>query len=265
MALALFFIGLILVVSGIKGTQSQLATLLASEFTGDNNFWAFIVGIFFLGALGYYPPLRNTSRLLIGLVLVVLVLSNGGFWQKLTAAIGNPVSAVPTGVDAVPDAVEVKQAAAALGLEKSVVSAGATQDDQDLASGGTNRGDPSSATNSNRGGNGTLSTSSTGNGLGAMFGDLGKTDLGKSLMDDIGGAAMGMIGSALGPVGGALVGGIASGKGVANTVNSVATSAANKATGGMFSGTIGKAIGSITGSLSSGSKASTSSKSSAKK
>ncbi len=53
MALALFFFGFIFVVSGIKGTQSQLAALFASEFTGADNFWSFIVGIFFLGAMGY--------------------------------------------------------------------------------------------------------------------------------------------------------------------------------------------------------------------
>lgn len=106
MALALFFIGLILVITGVKGTQGQLASLLASEFTGAGNFWAFIFGIFFLGALGYYPPLRNTSRMLIGLTLLVLILSNGGFWQNLVAAVNNPIradKAVDPGAPAVKD------------------------------------------------------------------------------------------------------------------------------------------------------------------
>lgn len=110
MALGFFFIGLILVISAIKGTHSQLASLLASEFTGAGNFWLFIAGIVFLGSLGYIPALRNTSRGLIALTLIVLLLSNGGFWQKLTDAVSNPERIAADTTPGVPDPVDVSDA-----------------------------------------------------------------------------------------------------------------------------------------------------------
>lgn len=140
MALALFFIGLILVITGVKGTQGQLATLLASEFTGAGNFWAFIFGIFFLGALGYYPPLRNTSRMLIGLTLLVLILSNGGFWQNLVAAVNAPQKAareVDSGAPAVKD---FEEAAKAIGADTVKQAVDAISQNNNLNVGGINVG-----------------------------------------------------------------------------------------------------------------------------
>lgn len=126
MALGLFFMGLILVVSGIKGTQSQLASLLASEFSGAGNFWAFIFGLAFLGMLGYIPGMRNTSRALICLTLLVLMLSNRGFWSNLVEAVNNPqpIAAAPT--TDVPKAVDVEAAgkSIATGVASSIAKLG---------------------------------------------------------------------------------------------------------------------------------------------
>lgn len=116
MVVALIVVGLILVVVGIRGTQNELGALLADDFTGPGNFWYFIFGIVFLGSLGYYPPLRNTSRLLIVLTLLVFMLSNGGFWQELRSAIENPVSPAVMPDNAVPAAVSVVKASAAVAV-----------------------------------------------------------------------------------------------------------------------------------------------------
>lgn len=239
MALALFFFGFIFVVSGIKGTQSQLASLFASEFSGAGNFWAFIVGIFFLGALGYYPPLRNTSRLLIGLVLVVLILSNGGFWQNLVAAVQNPARMAAPDEAPVPEPVDVKDAAKAIGATKGSVGSGNPADDDDLAA---------QDGNNHAGGRGDATvTTPKGEQLQGKapspFADIG-LDGAAGLVGGIASAALGGFGGA---VAGAVVSGALGGKSAKDTAKNVAEkakdavkSAADKATGGAFSGTIGR-------------------------
>lgn len=136
MALALFFVGLLLVVSAVKGTQGQLSALFASEFTGSGNFWAFIAGIIFLGSLGYIPALRNTSRALIALTLIVLVLSNGGFWQQLSSAVQNPKAIEAPPIQKVPDAVDIQETGKTIGKGVASGIAGLAADNIVGAAGG---------------------------------------------------------------------------------------------------------------------------------
>lgn len=75
--------GLILILTGIKGHPDQLWKLFGNEFVGKNNFAYWIVSILVLGSLGYVPQLRNLSRLFLGLVVLVLLLDNKGFFAKL--------------------------------------------------------------------------------------------------------------------------------------------------------------------------------------
>lgn len=112
MALGLILIGFILIAAGVKGTQGEIARLLATEFTGAGNFWFFIAGIFLLGSIGYYTPLRGTSRLLIFLTLLVFVLTNGGFWEKLVQGLGSPIAAPAPDKEAVPAPADIQQASA---------------------------------------------------------------------------------------------------------------------------------------------------------
>ena len=107
MAFALILIGLVLVSVGIQNTQGQLGTLLLSDFTasGSSNstsasnttapatsFWAYLAGIVVVGALGNITSLRTPSRLTLGLIMIVLLLSNSGFFQQLQQALANPQS-----------------------------------------------------------------------------------------------------------------------------------------------------------------------------
>lgn len=90
MALALIIFGAAFAVVGIRGTQAQLGSLLASDFTGSGSFVNWIIAIFAVGAIGYYTPLRGASRLFLLLILLVFVLSNRGLFARLQSASSAP-------------------------------------------------------------------------------------------------------------------------------------------------------------------------------
>jgi len=90
MGIALLLIGLALVSSGIRNTQGQLASALQTDFTGSGSFFYYIAGLFAIGAIGYYSPLRGASRLFIALVVIVMLIDNNGFLTQLQSAIQNP-------------------------------------------------------------------------------------------------------------------------------------------------------------------------------
>lgn len=93
MPFALVVIGLLMIVTGAKDTHKDFAKELASEFTGQpkENFLWWIVAFGAIGAVGYAPQFRTFSRTFMGLMIVVLLLSNAGFFAKLQEAIGAPV------------------------------------------------------------------------------------------------------------------------------------------------------------------------------
>lgn len=100
MGIALIVIGVLFISTGIRNTGAQFATLITSDFTGAGSFWYFIFGIFLAGALGYYSPLQGASRLLIGLLILVFLLSNQGFFSALQSALAAPTQA-PAGPSSV--------------------------------------------------------------------------------------------------------------------------------------------------------------------
>jgi hypothetical protein len=94
MPFAFAFVGVVLLIAGVRGTSDQLLAQLKIDLTGDNNFVYWILAIGVLGALGYIDSIRPLSRALLLLVMVVLVLSEGkktgggGLFSKFTSAIG---------------------------------------------------------------------------------------------------------------------------------------------------------------------------------
>jgi hypothetical protein len=84
---ALTLIGLLLIVTGYRGTYQQFGALVAGEFTGKPNFITFAVAILVLGALGYIPAFRIISRLLLLLVMIGIVVSNRGFFANFQKAL----------------------------------------------------------------------------------------------------------------------------------------------------------------------------------
>lgn len=108
MPFAFIIVGLVLVISGAKGSSQQLLTLVKGDLQGQNSYLYWIVAILAIGATGYIESFKPLSRAFLILVLVVLVLKEGkttnqggGFFQQFTAAlktISTPTPSTKTAV-----------------------------------------------------------------------------------------------------------------------------------------------------------------------
>jgi hypothetical protein len=96
MAFVLVTVGLLMIVTGAKGTYSQFGSQVASDFTGSQPFTYWLAAIGAVGAIGYIDALRTFSRLFLTLILVSMLLANKGFFNQLTAALKAGPTA-PTG------------------------------------------------------------------------------------------------------------------------------------------------------------------------
>src|SRR5258706_8292471 len=88
MPFAFLLLGVIFITAGVRGTDDQLVTLIKGDFTSENgkpSFIAWLVAILLVGALGYIEPVKPVSRAFLVLIVVVLFLSNGGFFEKFIA------------------------------------------------------------------------------------------------------------------------------------------------------------------------------------
>lgn len=101
MIFGLIIIGLLLIASSLKNTVNELGAQLQGDMLGQGGFVTWICAIIGLGAIGYIPEMRTTSRYLLALLIVVLVLRNGGIWSNAQkslqmASSGGPAPSVPT-------------------------------------------------------------------------------------------------------------------------------------------------------------------------
>lgn len=94
MPFALVFIGLILVVTGAKNTYPDFGTRLKGDFTGPKNFTYWLVALGAVGAVGYAKPLHKFSNVFLALIIVAMMLANGGqngtgFFQQVSNFLQN--------------------------------------------------------------------------------------------------------------------------------------------------------------------------------
>lgn len=95
MAFALLIIGIILIVSAIRNSASQLWTVLVGDFSGPGNFIYWIIALIIIGMVGYVKKLKALSDGLLVLIILALFLSKGntsqpggGFFKQLMSALG---------------------------------------------------------------------------------------------------------------------------------------------------------------------------------
>jgi hypothetical protein len=100
MAFVLVTVGLLMIVTGAKGTYAAFGSQIASDFTGSQPFTYWLAAIGAVGALGYIDALKTFSRLFLTLILVSMVLANKGFFAKFTAALKQGPIAPPAGTGA---------------------------------------------------------------------------------------------------------------------------------------------------------------------
>ena len=104
MPFALTTIGLLMIVTGVRGTHATFA----SEVRDDGGaFLKWIVALIGAGSLGYVEKLEGLSNAIMALIIVSMVLSNKGFFVQLQDAInrgpepppkntcGDPIKATP--------------------------------------------------------------------------------------------------------------------------------------------------------------------------
>src|ERR1700743_3874874 len=99
MPLALIAIGVLLLVSAIRGTHKQLGDQLQQDFTGSGNFIYWMIALAVVGAIGYIPQFDKFSKAFLGLILLSLFLSNKGFFANFNSAITSGSASEPSNVN----------------------------------------------------------------------------------------------------------------------------------------------------------------------
>lgn len=77
MPFAFFLVAIVLITAAIRGKHKELFDLLRDDFTGDRNFFAFILAIGLLAAIGSVEKLKPISNAFLVLVVLAVVLANG--------------------------------------------------------------------------------------------------------------------------------------------------------------------------------------------
>jgi hypothetical protein len=94
MPFALFFIGIFLIVVGVRNQQGQFIALLGGDFSGPGNFFYWILALIAVGSIGFIPKAKPVSDGLLVLILIALLLGSakttatgGGLFTQLTNAL----------------------------------------------------------------------------------------------------------------------------------------------------------------------------------
>jgi hypothetical protein len=106
MPFVLLIIGVVLLVAAVRNTQGNLYTLVQGDFTGQNNFVFWLLAMFIVGGIGYFPKLKSASTAMLGLVIIVLFIKRGnpsgvggGFFSQFTSAINTTATASPSALN----------------------------------------------------------------------------------------------------------------------------------------------------------------------
>lgn len=96
MPLAAIILGVIIITLAFRGTEHQFAQQLGKDFASDDsNFLAWAAAVLAIGAVGYSKTLRPISTVGLALVIVALVLSRGGLFERLQAVVIDPPAPSP--------------------------------------------------------------------------------------------------------------------------------------------------------------------------
>jgi hypothetical protein len=85
MPIAFGVAAVILLVAGVRGKTTDLVTLIKSDFTGQPNYFEWMVAIILVGAVGYVDELKTISRMFLGLLVLSLLWSNKNVFSQFTA------------------------------------------------------------------------------------------------------------------------------------------------------------------------------------
>jgi len=91
MTLPLLFliVGVLFLITAIKGNQDQLATQIEKDFTGAGSFFVWIGAILLIGVVGAAIGMPKAAKALIALMVVVFIVAQKGLFSNLQNAITN--------------------------------------------------------------------------------------------------------------------------------------------------------------------------------
>jgi hypothetical protein len=104
MPFVLLALGVLFLAVAWNNTTHDLFALLKSEFVGTNSFIPWVAALLILGLAGYIKPIRPVTHAFMVLIIIVLVLANGGgVFARFNDAIRNPIapSGAPSGTGTV--------------------------------------------------------------------------------------------------------------------------------------------------------------------
>jgi hypothetical protein len=87
MALALLIIGALFLSAAIRGKQQLLFDTLKDDFAGSPNFFTWALALIILSALGKVKAIKPVSDAFLVLVVLILFISNRGFFNKFMAQV----------------------------------------------------------------------------------------------------------------------------------------------------------------------------------
>ena len=103
MPFALAIIGIVFMVTAVKGSTGTLFGLIKDDFTGSGSYIYWVISILVIGSIGYIKKIQPVSDMFLALVLIVMFLANKGFFTTFMAAIksgaGNCASTGTGGTD----------------------------------------------------------------------------------------------------------------------------------------------------------------------
>lgn len=105
MPIFILFIGVLLIVAGINNKIPELIALVKEDFRPTENvpgFHVWIIAIVVTGAFGYVKEFKPVANAFLVLVIVGLVLSNGGFFRKFRDALAGEGATASNAASAAP-------------------------------------------------------------------------------------------------------------------------------------------------------------------
>jgi len=90
MPIFILFIGIMLVAAGLNDKIPNLVALIKSDFTREGDippFQVWVIAIFVAGSLGYIKTFKGVANAFLVLIMVTMLISNRGFFDKFMQAL----------------------------------------------------------------------------------------------------------------------------------------------------------------------------------
>lgn len=78
-------VGILFIVAGARGQSTTLFSLIKDDFSGQPNYFEWMIAIFLVGAIGYIKQLSTISRMFMFIILAGLLYKNKQVFSEFHA------------------------------------------------------------------------------------------------------------------------------------------------------------------------------------